>query len=73
MSNRSLLELNHDHGHKIDEDPAKFNEVLQRYLSSASKENAADLERYGVRVFGMRHHSEGFDVRWGSDKRVTES
>lgn len=57
MSNRTLIEINHDHAHRLDEG---FLEALGRYLASASRENAEGLERYGVRVLGMRHHSEKF-------------
>lgn len=63
MSNRTLIELNHDLWDKM-EGPA-FTNALQAYLRSANKDNAEDLERFGVRVFGTRHHSEGFVVRWG--------
>ena len=39
--------------------------ILQDYLRSGSKEDAQKLERYGIRVFGMRHHSDGFTIEWG--------
>lgn len=60
MSNRTLIEINHDFGFKIEDAPARFVEALGAYLASASRENAQELERYGVRVIGMRHHSENF-------------
>lgn len=65
MSNRTLLEINHDLWHRIKEDPAQFASVLTRYLGSASADTAEPLERFGIRVFGMRHHSEGFKIEWG--------
>ena len=70
MSNRSLIEINHDRTSDLDED---FLRLLGSYLRSASRESAEALERYGVRVIGMRHHSgnfildgepEGFPVRY---------
>lgn len=68
MSNRSLLEFNHDHWHRIKTSSQAFVDALMRYSASASKENAAALEPFGIRVFGMRHHSEGFDIQWGYHK-----
>jgi hypothetical protein len=64
VSNRTLLEINHDYVHSLN-DPTPFKEILIRYLCSASPQNAEELKRYGVRVFGIRHHSEGFSIRWG--------
>lgn len=74
MSNRSLIEFNHDFSHAIKRDPAGFAADLGAYLSSASPRTASILEdRYGLRVFGMRHHSDGFDIRWGHCAPVSES
>lgn len=58
MSNRSLLEFNHDLCFKIEGDPQLFVLVLTRYLSSASDESADLLKAFGVMVHGLRHHSE---------------
>lgn len=33
---------------------------LARYLRSADRDNAEALERWGIRVIGMRHHSGNF-------------
>jgi hypothetical protein len=57
MSNRTLIEINHDFYHRLDDD---FVPTLNRYLRSASRETAEALELYGVRVIGMRHHSGNF-------------
>lgn len=65
MSNRSLIEFNHDFSHAIEGDQAGFVEALGGYLRSASPRNAAALERFGVTIFGMRHHSDGFEIHWG--------
>lgn len=61
MGNRSLIEINHDYSFAVD-DPA-FVAALGRYLRSATALAAADLERFGVRVVGMRHHSETFIIK----------
>lgn len=70
MSNRSLFEINHDFaavietgGHGVD-----FREALVRYLRSANEPQAEDLKRFGIRVFGMRHHTDGFEIRWGANE-----
>lgn len=57
MSNRTLIEINHDFCGAIGESAAA---ALRRYLKSASRETAAELEYYGIRVLGMRHHSGNF-------------
>lgn len=57
MSNRTLIEINHDFAETLGE---AFLDALGRYLRSASRDNAAVLEQYGVKVVGMRHHSENF-------------
>jgi hypothetical protein len=67
MGNRSLIEINHDLFGVIDGAPTgALEQSLLRYLSSASKEDAALLACYGIKVFGMRHHSDGFEIKWGA-------
>lgn len=62
MSNRSLIEINHDHWDAIKHDPDQFVRCLIRYLHSGSRETGKALEGFGVKVIGMRHHSENFIV-----------
>ena len=57
MSNRTLIEINHDFSGDLGDD---FLAALGRYLRSANCETADALTRYGVRVLGMRHHSGRF-------------
>jgi hypothetical protein len=57
MSNRTLIEINHDFASDL---TPGFVAELQFYLRSASREAAEALERYGVKVIGMRHHSGNF-------------
>lgn len=60
MSNRSLIEINHDFTHDIEKHRDAFLRVLGTYLRSADRETAEALEMFGVRVVGMRHHSGNF-------------
>ena len=63
MSNRTLIEINHDCAGNIDGDHYRFAQVIYRYLCSASTRGLEDnLERYGLRVIAMRHHSENFRI-----------
>lgn len=69
MSNRSLFEINHDYTGNIDRArEGELERALLRYLRSVDKDSAANLERFGIRVFGMRHHSDGFEIQWGAIK-----
>ena len=68
MSNRSLIEINHDYWYTLKDDPEGFVMALRLYLGSANKDTAERLERFGIRVFGMRHHSYGFEINWGGIK-----
>ncbi len=71
MSNRTLIEINHDYATELGS--AQFVEALARYVRSGSIVDAAELEHYGVRVFGMRHHSEGFNIKWGYASPIHEA
>lgn len=66
MSNRTLIEISHDFAGEIDRAPTgALERVLLRYLRSGDRESAMELGRYGIRVFGMRHHSDAFEIAWG--------
>jgi hypothetical protein len=52
MSNRTMLEFNHDYCPR-DEDLIAFAKDLQTYMRSGDPK----LLPYGVTWFGMRHHS----------------
>jgi len=66
MSNRSLIEINHDYTHRIESEPLEFVRVVRECLRSGDfKRNDSELKNFGLRVFGMRHHSDGFDINWG--------
>jgi len=74
MSNRSLIEINHDHTHEIEKDPEKFVANLLHYLRAGALDRRLghdELSREvfrGVRVVGMRHHS--YSIRWGAVQDV---
>lgn len=68
ISNRSLFEFNHDYWWKIESTRAEFGEALQQFLASASLKNADALERFGIRWFGTRHHSDAFETNFGGVK-----
>jgi hypothetical protein len=57
MSNRSLLEFNHDYAGTIKRDPEGFLRAIEMYLNSACDDTASPLRHYGVTVKHMRHHS----------------
>lgn len=65
MSMRTLIEINHDYSDRLD-DPA-FVAFLQRYLASGGAREAEQLERFGVRVVGMRHHSSKYVIKGDAD------
>lgn len=54
MSNRTMLEINHDTTPRGDAERAEWVIAMCNYLTSA---NPKDLPQ-GVTWFGMRHHSE---------------
>lgn len=68
MSNRSLIELNHDYAHRIVANSEEFLALLQEYLASGAVHEPYKLERLGVRVIGMKHHSEPHNIAWGYHK-----
>jgi len=65
MSNRTLIEINHDYSHRIGDAPSKFATDLAYFLATGSDKDAEDLEQYGIRVIGMKHHSDGHTIKWG--------
>jgi len=64
VSFRSLIEINHDYVVRSQTD---LLEALQRYLASGSREDAQELEFYGVKVIGMRHHSSRYIIESDAD------
>jgi hypothetical protein len=58
MSQRSILEVNHDYSFMIARDYKEFVELLARGLASGSNEAWLPLERFGVRRVVQCHHTE---------------
>lgn len=65
MSNRTLIEINHDRAHDIDR-ALEFKSTLYRYLCSGSSDDADLLEMFGVKVIAMRHHADNFHIPNGT-------
>jgi hypothetical protein len=63
VSNRTLFEMSHD----FDMKRPGLVEALELYRSSASREHAKALERFGIRVVAMRHHTGKFVVEGTPD------
>lgn len=60
MSNRTLIEINHDYAHNIRDEPEHFAALMYRYLSSGSPTRIAGYlhSHFGVTIGPMRHHSD---------------
>ena len=58
MSIRTLIEINHDYTHDLD-DPA-FVRLFQRYLATGDQRWGDELRHWGLRIISQRHHSADF-------------
>lgn len=58
MSNRTIIEINHDFWPKIEAEPATFGMLIQRYTGACDPEVAEELRRFGCNVLGTVHHSD---------------
>lgn len=54
MSNRTLIELNHDYILDTDEEKRAFGEAIQRYMQAADPKQLPP----GVTFKNFRHHSD---------------
>ena len=61
MSNRTLLEFNHDYVGDIERDPDRFVQQILQILRSGKNQQIN-----GVTYHGQRHHTEGYNIQWGS-------
>ena len=69
MSNRTLIEINHDYGHAIARNQSTVCDLVGDLIrGGADAQVMAQLERFGIRVFGTRHHSDDFTIEWGGSK-----
>lgn len=59
MSNRTIIEINHDLWHKIEAYPTEFAQAIADYTRACDPEVAQRLrDRFGVNVLGTVHHSD---------------
>jgi hypothetical protein len=59
LSNRTIIEINHDFAHVINGERFEFcNALIEVLRSSSSEDGWAALERLGVRHIATGHHSE---------------
>lgn len=65
MSMRTLVEINHDYSDRAAS--LEMLSFLARYLASGSRDDAERLERYGIKVVGLRHHSELYVIDGRAD------
>jgi hypothetical protein len=69
MSNRTLLEFNHDFSSRYERDPDGFIKLLLEQLRSAHQPeiHSALRLRYGVMVHETRHHSDPWEDHINTD------
>ena len=58
MSQRSIIEINHDCSGDIAYDPAVFHELVLQALASGSDRSWEPLKRFGITRIAQCHHSE---------------
>lgn len=58
MSQRSIIEINHDCSHLIEAADIEFVELLGRALASGSDRAWEPLRRFGITRITQCHHSE---------------
>lgn len=60
MSNRTIIEINHDHGHSIIDNPDEFMAAISRLIRQGSNAGSVvdDLAEFGITVTPTAHHSE---------------
>ena len=57
MSQRSVIEINHDYCYEIARDPEAFVKALDMALGSGSAQSWEPLRRFGIRRATQHHHS----------------
>lgn len=66
MSNRTIVEFNHDYAGEIDRDPEGFLRAIRTMLNSGVNDTESQkrdsLSRYGVRTSPTHHHSTQAEV-----------
>jgi hypothetical protein len=57
MSTRTIIEINHDYWHDLDENPEAMKQLLQG-INTFNPDDSRLAHLPGVRILGQRHHSE---------------
>lgn len=74
MSQRTIVEFNHDMGRKIDDDPDGFvsaiREMIRAGVNDYPSEGREALRLFGVTTSPTHHHSDDASVSLGSRGRV---
>jgi hypothetical protein len=74
MSQRTIVEFNHDLGRKIDDDPQGFVEAVREMIRAGVNDMPCDtsaaLRRFGVTTSPTHHHSDDAKVTLGNRGRV---
>lgn len=67
MSQRTLIEINHDFLWAIAHQSDDFGVILTRLLKGCGRDgDKEELEtKFGLRIFGRRHHGDAFDINFG--------
>ncbi len=71
MSMRTIVEFNHDHAHKIANDPQGFADAVSRMLNNGftdgplGEEIEQSLRRFGVRPTPTTHHTTERKINLG--------
>ena len=72
MSNRTLIEINHDFFWEISGAANEFSKDVTTFLQNPwSPTNIAMMwDNYHIKVFGTRHSDDGYVVKWGHKEEV---
>lgn len=63
MSNRTIIEINHDFWHKIEDDKDTFAQLVVDFTRACDPEVADRLRaRFGAAVLGTVHHSDKITI-----------
>ena len=63
MSIRTIIEINHDYWHELQNNPEAMLKIFQSISNYPPAEN--DYRHYisGIRILGQRHHSETLELK----------
>jgi len=62
MSNRTIVEINHDFWAKIKNDPEKFSALLLEYIRSLSHNAKDELRGFGCNTLATIHHTDEVSI-----------